>query len=287
MKKQSVKKYKWEIVAKAKPFLIEIKKKHINAFAAHTAFFILLSLIPMLIAICALLTYTPISQETLSSILTSLTPNSMDQMAEDIISEIYDQSIISLTISLVIVLWSAGKGVMALKQGLNAINGVEEKRNFFVQRAIAAFYALVFLVVFVLFMLTVLINERFAGALLRYIPQLQYPINFFMSFRFPVLLVLMTFGFAALYALVPNKKMKFREQVRGAIFASLSWSIFSWGFSIYIDVMSAESIYGSLSGVIFLMLWLYFGVYIIMIGACINNHYMKKKRRAVDKKQSK
>ncbi len=277
MKLQAIKKSKSAIIAKAQPFLREIKEKQINAFAAHTAFFILLSLIPMLIAICSLVTYTPVSQETLSHIITSLTPNSMDKMAENIISEVYDKSIGSLTISLAIVLWSAGKGVMAMKQGLNAINGVEEKRNFFIQRAIAALYALVFLASVVLVMLTVVINERFAEVLLRYLPQLKYPINFFMNFRFPVLLVLMIFAFVALYALLPNKKLKFREQVLGAVFASLTCSIFSWGFSIYIDIMSLENIYGSLSSAVFFMLWLYFGVYIIMIGACINNHYMLKK----------
>ena len=67
--------------------------------------------------------------------------------------------------------------------------------------------------------------------------------------------------------------MKFRMQLPGAAFSAVSWGVFSWGFSLYVGIGEAYSTYGSLSLIIILMIWLYIGIYILLIGAQINRYF--------------
>ena len=69
---------------------------------------------------------------------------------------------------------------------------------------------------------------------------------------------------------IPNEKLKVREQLTGAMFSAIVWSIFSWGFSLYVERDGVGSVYGSLSIIILIMIWMYFCMYIIFVGAYIN-----------------
>ena len=73
------------------------------------------------------------------------------------------------------------------------------------------------------------------------------------------------------YDRVLNNSNKFL----GSLFASLGWSFLSWGFSLYIDTFGSLSIYGDFVGVIFALLWLYWCMYIVLIGGAINRFYSK------------
>ena len=115
-------------------FSEKMKRQNISAYAASIAFFFFLSIVPMLIMICTIIPYTPLTEENLVEAVTDLTPDQVDGLAESLISDIYDNSAGVLSIALIATIWSASKGVMALMRGLNAINGVEEKRNYFVVR---------------------------------------------------------------------------------------------------------------------------------------------------------
>ena len=77
----------------------------------------------------------------------------------------------------------------------------------------------------------------------------------------------------------PNIKLKFKYQLPGAIIAATGWSIFSWGFSVYVDNFSAFSIYGGLSALFFILMWMYICMYLLLIGAYINCYFYKEGRQ--------
>ena len=77
--------------------------------------------------------------------LTDVTPDIADAMVESLVVDVYESSVGILPVALIAMVWSAAKGVMALMRGLNAVNGVDEKRNYFVIRFIASFYTLIML----------------------------------------------------------------------------------------------------------------------------------------------
>ncbi len=264
-------------------FSAKMKKQNISTFAASTAFFFFLSIVPMLIMVCTIIPYTPLTEENLVEAVTDLTPDQVDGLAESLISDIYKNSAGVLSIALIATLWSASKGVMALMRGLNAINGVEENRNYFVVRVIASFYTIVMLIVMVLSLFLMVFGDQLVNLMLHRIPQLKQLVSFIMNFRFIFVWAVLSVLFAAVYAYVPDKKLAFREQIPGAVFSAVVWSVFSWAFSYYVTYGNSYGIYGSLSIIIIVLLWMYFCMYIILIGAYLNRYFAPVNKALVNR----
>ncbi len=256
-----------------KEFSQEMKKQNISAYAASIAFFLFLSIVPMLIMICTIIPYTPLTEANLVQAVRDLVPEMVEPLAESLVSNVYDKSAGILSVAVIATIWSAGKGVMALMRGLNAIGDVEENRNYFLVRAIASLYTLVMLIVVILALFLNVFGNQLVNLTLYRFPGLQELVSFLMNFRFVVVWVVLTLVFAAIYAYVPDEKLKFKEQIPGATFAAVVWSVFSWGFSVYVTYGNSYGIYGSLSIIIIVLLWLYFCMYIMMIGAWLNRYF--------------
>lgn len=254
-------------------FSRQMGKQNISAFAASTAFFLFLSLVPMLLMVCTIIPYTALTEENLVMAVTELTPDIIDPLAKQLIAEVYVRSAGVLSIAAIATLWSAGKGVLALMRGLNAINGVVEERNYLVVRSISSIYTVIMLIVMILSLFLVVFGNAVVELITRRVPQLQVLISLLMNFRFLFVWVILTGIFSAIYAYIPNKKLRFREQIPGAAFSAIIWSVYSWGFSLYIDASHSYSIYGSLYIIIIVMVWLYMCMYIVMVGAYLNRYF--------------
>ena len=254
-------------------FSAQMKKQNISAHAASIAFFFFLSIVPMLIMICAILPYTPLTEENLVKAVTDVVPDMAIPLTESLISDVYDRSAGVMSVAIIATIWSAARGVLALMRGLNAVNGVEEKRNYFVVRAIASLYTVVMLIVVILSLFINVFGNQLVNLALHRFPLLQDIVTFAMNFRFMVVWVVLTVLFAAIYAYVPDERLKFKEQIPGAAFAAVVWSVFYWVFSIYINYSNSYGIYGSLSIIIIILLWMYFCMYIVMVGAYLNCYF--------------
>lgn len=251
----------------------QMKRQNISAYAASIAFFLFLSVVPMLITLCAIIPYTPLTENNLVEAVTEVVPELAIPLTVSLISDVYDRSSGVVSVAIIATIWSAAKGVMALMRGLNAVNGVEEKRNYFVVRGIASLYTVVMLIVVILSLFINVFGNQLVDLALHRFPVLQDLVSFIMNFRFLVVWAVLTLLFAAIYAYVPNERLKFREQIPGAAFAAVVWSVFSWGFSIYVSYGNFYGIYGSLAIIIIVLIWMYFCTYIIMIGAYLNRFF--------------
>lgn len=261
-----------KIISIVKDFTVSMSKKNISAFSASTAFFLFLSLIPMLAVICAVIPYTALTEEILLNLIADYIPASVSPIVGDIVEDVYSRSAGILSIAVIGTLWTAGKGMVALIRGLNAINDVEENRNYFVLRAVSSFYTLIMIVVVILSLLVMVFGNVLVALIVREFPQLKILFEFLMNCRFIFAWMILTVVFTMIYAYVPNRKMKFFDQLTGGMFSAVVWSSFSWCFSIYVDRFGGFGTYGSLATIVIIMLYLYFCMYIIMIGAYINNY---------------
>lgn len=266
----------WKIL---RDFGKKMGQQNISAFASSTAFFFFLSLVPMLILICTVLPYTPLTEENILMVTGGLLPEKIYPLVEELVREVYEKSAGLLSVAAVVTLWTAGKGMLALIRGLNAVGNVTETRNYFLVRIVASFYTAIMMVMVLLSLLAVVFGNRLVDRLLYRVPQLQPLVAMLMHLRFLALWLVLTFLFAAIFAYVPCGRFLFWEQMPGAAFTAVGWSLFSWGFSLYVD-WTDYSIYGSLSIIILVMLWLYFCMYIVMVGAYLN-HYFNSANRAV------
>lgn len=270
-----------------KDFARQMKDKNISAFSASTAFFFFVSLIPMLILVCTIIPYTPLTEGNLISAITDVTPESVDGLVVEVVEDVYEKSVGLIWIVSIAMIWSAGKGVLALMRGLNAVNGVKEERNYLYVRVVASFYTVVMLIGMVLSLLIMVFGNVVIEVILQYIPQLEYVLDILSPFRFLAVWFVLTILFTCVYAYVPNKKLAFKEQIPGAIFSAVAWSLFSWGFSLYVDSPGSFGIYGSMSIIVIIMLWLYFCMYIFMIGAHLNRYFKPVNKVLIERTERK
>lgn len=254
-------------------FSKHMSKKNISAFAASTAFFLFLSLIPMLMLLCAVIPYTPVTEASLLRIVTTIAPDSMNALFTRIISDVYDKSIGIISVTAIVTLWSAGKGMLALMRGLNAINEVEETRNYVILRLVASFYTISILVLMLLSLIIMVFGNTLVDIIEGMIPQTTYLFELLMHFRVIFAWAVITVFIALMYTYIPGGKLGFKMQLPGAVIAAVSWSFITWGFSVYVDKFNGFSTYGSLTTIIILMLWLYACMYIVMAGAFLNRYF--------------
>lgn len=251
----------------------QMSKKNISAFAASTAFFLFLSLIPALMLLCSILPYTPVTEANLMNAARQITPEAMHALVTSIIADVYDKSIGIISVTAIATLWSAGKGVLALLRGLNAVNDVEENRNYLLLRLAACFYIVLLLAAVLLSLLIMVFGNSIIGLIEEIIPQTSYLFDLLSHFRSLFIWAVLTVVIALMYAYVPGTRQGFKMQLPGAVFAAVAWSVMTWAFSIYIDVFNGFTTYGNLTTIIILMLWLYAAMYIIMAGAYMNRYF--------------
>ncbi|MDE6815614.1 MAG: YihY/virulence factor BrkB family protein [Lachnospiraceae bacterium] len=254
-------------------FSKHMNRKNISSFAASTAFFLFLSMIPMLMLLCALIPYTPITEANLMDVAREITPDTMDSLVVNIIHDVYNKSIGIVSVTAVVTLWSAGKGMLALMRGLNVINDVEEDRNYMVLRVVASLYTILILILMILSLLIMIFGNILIGLVERRIPQTSYFFEILLHFRTLFVWFVLTIFIALMYTYVPGGKLGFKMQLPGAVVAAVGWSIITWFFSIYVDRFNGFSTYGSLTTIIILMLWLYSCMYIVMMGAFLNRYF--------------
>ena len=114
----------------------------VGAYAAQSAFFILMSLFPFLILLLQLMKYAPVSQEDLLFTVDSIFPDYLLPALHDILQELYSSSFGYIGISSVTTLWAASKSMHALSTGLDRIAGITELKNWFVIRLWALLYTI-------------------------------------------------------------------------------------------------------------------------------------------------
>ncbi|MDE7008449.1 MAG: YihY/virulence factor BrkB family protein [Lachnospiraceae bacterium] len=248
-------------------------RKNISAYAASTAFFIFLSLIPALMLLCSLLPYTPITEANLMTVAKDISPDAVNPLLVNVITEVYGQSAGIVSVTAIATLWSAGKGILALMRGLNAIHDVEENRNYFVLRLMACLYTVLMLLAVILSLLVTVFGNTVINLIERSFPRSAYLFNMLLNFRTPFIWLVLTVVLALMYAYVPGTKQGFRMQLPGAGFAAVGWSVMTWAFSVYEDEFNGFTAYGNLTTIIILMLWLYAGMYVILAGAFMNRYF--------------
>lgn len=265
-------------------FMDRLNTDHVGAFAAQAAYFVVLSFIPFVMFLVTVAQYIPPLQNenlVIEMLLRMIPENgALQEYLLGIIREIYSKSTAVVPITALFALWSAGKGLQALTNGVNAIYHVEETRNYIITRIRSTFYTLLFVIALIGSLVLLVFGNSIQGLLTQYIPVLGKITGYVIGMRTSISLGILIIVFLMIYRFLPNRKTNFRNQLPGAVISAVSWSLFSLGFSIYIDVYDGMSnMYGSLTTLILILLWVYFCMYIILIGAEINAYFEARFRK--------
>jgi len=240
--------------------------------AAGVAFYAFLSLFPAMIA--AVMTYGLIASpetvanqsadvaEALPADAASVVTGQMDSLIKT-----SDGSLgIGLAIALVLAIYGAAGGVGNLVTAINAMFGLGETRGFLKRKALSLLLTLGAIVFVVLVVALVAV----APAVLDEVDIVPGVRAAFEAGRWVLLLAAVTVAIGVLFRLAPNRTATGSLVSKGVLVATALWLLVSVGFSLYVDNFgSYGKTYGALAGVVVLLLWLWIGIYAILLGACV------------------
>ena len=268
-----------------KYFARKIDAHKVGAYSAEGAFYMTISIFPFIILLLSLVRFLPFERAQMFNFLSGMLPDEVDRFLSDFITKITNNTTNAITIfSALGLLWSASKGVYSVIGGLNSVSETKETRNYFKVKFLSLFYTLSFILIILLTFILLVFGNRIVAFARSKIPYIAV-IYIIMSLRYLIGFCLLVFFFSFVYAFLPAKKQRFTTQMPGAIIASVGWIAFSYAFSFYIDNFSNyATVYGSLTAIVLLMLWLYSCMYILFFGGEINLYYQKKVINVNDKK---
>lgn len=256
----------------------EILNKKITLYAAQASFFLLLSLIPFLIALLNVIQFfTPDMMDTIYRTLEQIPYKETSHLLSYLVNQLAlysNGALISFT--LVSALWSSSKSVYAIEYALNDIYESQHTFGFILSRLVSFFYMIFFIIVLLITMVVLMFGRSIQKLFKLRAPGIYQITHIVLRFRLLAIVPILIFFFMCLYTFYPGRNLKFKEQFWGAVFSATVWVIFSRGYEFYIQhITSYSRIYGSMGAVVLLMLWLYFCICIVLLGAELNS-YLKK-----------
>lgn len=225
-----------------------------SVYAAQASFFIILAAFPFFMLLLSLIDWIPLLQESdLLEGVVDLFPDNLDALAITIIHDVRTSSSVTLlSASVLAAIWSSSKGMLSIERGMNRAYGIEMTRNYLIRRLVCSGYTLLFTCFCAISLIFFGIGS----------------------------ILMMFFIVLAFYVLLPYQKQELIRQIPGAFFTTIGWTVFSWIFSFYFrNFEDYVPTYGSLTAIILMMLWLYFCICILFIGAEINSKTPTKSRK--------
>ena len=263
-------KYIRRIIDEVKNLSKRVYEDSVYAVSGHATLFIIISFFPFIMLLLALVKYLPFSQNQIIELFDNISLGIMNETVRNIIKEVYETpSVVVLSITAITVLWSASKSVYSLQLGLNRIYNHKETRNYFLLRGLSLLYTAILLLSILVSLILMVFGRTildFLATIFKGLIGFEFILNIArQSIAFFIILLI----FDLFYTFVPNRPSRLIFELPGALISALGWYVFSFFYSIYIRNVGTF-IYGSLTAVVLLMVWLYFCMYIFFIGAEIN-----------------
>ena len=243
--------------------------------AAQLSYYILLGLFPALIVLTAAMGLLSIQNymPQLMSYLRTVLPADALSMVERFLEQVAEGSGANiLSLGGLGALWASSSGMTAIMEALNVAYDVKEDSRPYWKVRLTAILLTVGLAVFIIISMTLIL---YGGPIGKWIAGFVGLSNVFTLawniFQWPVVVGLMLLAVAIIYYVCPDIEQHWRWVTPGSVFAVIMWLLMSLGFKFYVDNFGDyNKVYGSLAGVIVLMLWLYWSGMVLLLGAEIN-----------------
>lgn len=255
-----------------KHLLRRIKASDVPGVAAQMAYFFLLALFPLMIFMVTLLGYLPIDPNEVFNVVKDFAPSDSLSLVQDTLQEVTsNENGGLLSVGFLGTIWSASNAMNAVIKGLNYAYDVKETRAFYVARGLSILLTFAFIIIIAVMLILQVFGQQIGEFAFEFLGMGDQFLIIWTWIRFLLPPVVLFLVFVGLYYLAPNLKVKYITVLPGAIFATIGWLIVSLGFSFYVNNFGNYSAtYGSIGGVIVLMIWLYLSAMIILVGGEIN-----------------
>jgi len=252
----------------------ENKADNMPIIGGGVAFFGFLAIFPALIALISIygLVASPQSVAKQVESFSSQLPSSAAALIKTQLTSIVDNSgsalSIGLAVSILAALWSASGGVGNLITAVNIAYDEAETRNF-VKLKLTSLALTLGAILFVIITVGLV---AVVPAVIQALPLGIVGTILAQVARWVLLLAVFAGSLAVIYRIAPDRDApRFRWVSLGAVIVTVIWAAVSVGFALYVkNFGSYDKTYGTIAGVIVLMLWLYLTCYLVLLGAEIN-----------------
>jgi len=256
----------------------EVGEDHVAAFAGNLTYKALFAIFPFFTLVLSLLGLFN---------ATSLVTDMIDYL-EGMLSEpavtLIEQQLLPLTrsqaesaftfgaiISIALALWGVSGAFRSIMEAMNVMYEVEEDRPAWKMYGISIFISLAVVVLMLTAFGIVIFGGSVGGGIAGFIGLEGAFTTVWTIVQWPIVACVVLFTFAIIYFFAPAAKQKFRWISPGAFLAFAFWVLFSLLFSFYVGASgSFSATYGSLAGIIILMLYVYYTSFIMLLGAEMN-----------------
>lgn len=250
---------------------------NVTTYSAQACYFITASAIPFLCLVISTISFL-IPADVYEIFESYKFPKEIQGVINEVIEQLLaTQKVSLLSISAVFALWTASRGSDALRAGLERVYEVPRSKKILKQQALSFLNTFILILIILVNVIILLFGPTILQAL-----NLIEVMTTLMKLGDIVLLVAMCFIFDVIYMSTAKHsknehiRSRMKSHMPGAIFATLGWMIFSRLYALYMQYFpSASAIYGSMTAVCLIMLWLYVCVIILMLGAEINKLTIK------------
>jgi membrane protein len=253
----------------------EFRVDNLSDWAAALTYYAVLSIFPALLVLISLVDLA--GQGTIDALLDNLgqvAPGSVNEILATAIRNLQQTrgsaGVLAL-VGLAIALWSASGYIAAFMRASNAIYDVPEGRPIWKTLPIRIGVTVIVMVLLAVSAVAVVATGGLADRIGRVLGLGSAAVTAWNIFKWPVLLLVVSFMFALLYWASPNARQGFRWVSPGGILAVVVWVLASVAFAVYVaNFGSYNKTYGSLASVIIFLVWLWLSNTAILLGAELN-----------------
>jgi membrane protein len=258
----------------------EVREDRISSCAAAVAYFSMLSIFPAAIFFLSILPYLgiPHLEQAIMELLRQAMPPEASELFTTTVREVVSERHGGLlSFGIIATLWAASSGISSLIEQLDVTYDVEDLRPFWKKRGISLLLVGIFGLLLVVALGLVVFGGLIEGKLVAVLGWSKPLVWLFALFRWIVIVALLVLGLAVMYYFGPDVEQSFRVVTPGSIMGVVLLVSSALGFRTYVEHFGRyEATYGSLGAAIVLLLWLYVGALVILVGSEINallEHY--------------
>lgn len=253
-------------------FIQRMIRHRITSVSAEIAYFLLLSIFPLLICGVTLIGLFPIQTNAVLLGFQPYMPHKVFSLIEGLVDEISGRKGTGiLSLGLFIGLWFASKGILAMVRSFNISYEVEKRRSYIKERFIAIVLTFILIFVIILSFFILIFGKQITSFLEHSFEITSSFLVEFSQLRHVIFGSVLFFLFIILFYFGPYVKLRVRDAIPGALFTTIGWLVVSYGFSVYVDTYANYTrIYGSLGGIILLILWFYITGFLVLTGGELN-----------------
>ncbi|WP_447962336.1 YihY/virulence factor BrkB family protein [Nitrospira sp. Ecomares 2.1] len=242
--------------------------------AAQLGFYFLLGLFPALLGVTALIgmlpkqvvlpTVMPYAQEVLPAESLIFVERYVEQMVQGSGGRLFSLSLLGS-------LWAASWGMLAIINTLNAVYGVRETRPLWKVGLTAVLLTIGAAVFFITSLILILAGGHVSQWVTEVTGSVWWLTLGWPLLQWPVIVLLLLVANNLVYYWAPNTDHEWQWMKPGSVLAVFLWIILSLGLKFYVEnFINYNAVYGPITGVIILMMWLYVGGLTLLLGGELN-----------------